>query len=82
MLPPHLVSLHIYPLKSSGGIAVAEAEVDETGLAYDRRWLLVGAEAHFLSQRSHPRMVLLDALAGGAEMLYVQVITAGMVELR
>ena len=67
MLPPHLASLHIYPLKSAGGIAVAEAEVDETGLAYDRRWLLVDAEGRFLSQRSHPRMALLrTALADGS----------------
>ena len=41
--------------------------MDEIGLAYDRRWLLVSAEARFLSQRSHLRMALLGtALADGS----------------
>ena len=39
----------------------------------------------YSTQLLHPAAALLDALealAGGAEMSYVQVITAGMVELR
>jgi uncharacterized protein YcbX len=54
-----LVSLHLYPLKSAGGFQVAEARADETGLAHDRRWMVVDAGGRFLTQRSHPRMALL-----------------------
>jgi uncharacterized protein YcbX len=54
-----LLSLHLYPLKSAGGIQVAQARVDETGLTHDRRWMVVDSRGRFLTQRSHPRMALL-----------------------
>ena len=54
-----LVSLHLYPLKSAGGIQVAEARVDAVGLAHDRRWMVVDHSGRFLTQRSYPRMALL-----------------------
>jgi uncharacterized protein YcbX len=64
---PQLVALHVYPLKSAGGIEIAEARVDETGLEHDRRWMVVDARGRFLTQRSHPRMALLrTALMAGA----------------
>lgn len=62
----HLRSLHLYPLKSAGGIAVAHADVDERGLRLDRRWLIVDGENRFLTQRSHPRMALLRTALPGA----------------
>jgi uncharacterized protein YcbX len=57
--PARLASLHVYPLKSAGGIALAEARVDATGLAHDRRWLIVDGNGRFVTQRSHARMALL-----------------------
>jgi uncharacterized protein YcbX len=56
---PSVAALYVYPLKSAGGIAVHEASVDETGLAYDRRWLIVDRQGRFVTQRSHARMALL-----------------------
>jgi uncharacterized protein YcbX len=53
-----LSSLHVYPIKSCGGTAVEEWEVDERGLRHDRRWMLVDESGRFLSQRRHPRMSL------------------------
>ena len=53
-----LTALHVYPLKSAGGIALDEARVDESGLAWDRRWLIVDAAGRFVTQRSHARMAL------------------------
>jgi uncharacterized protein YcbX len=47
-------SLHIYPVKSCRGIGVDHAEVGPTGFRFDRRWMVVGADGTFLSQRSHP----------------------------
>ncbi|MCC6410499.1 MAG: MOSC domain-containing protein, partial [Saprospiraceae bacterium] len=43
--------LHIYPVKSLGGIALEEATVEIRGLKYDRRWMLVDEEGMFVSQR-------------------------------
>lgn len=57
---PRVRALHVYPLKSAAGIAVTSAEVDEVGLALDRRWMVVDADGRFMSQRSHPRMALLE----------------------
>ncbi len=54
-----LSQLLIYPIKSLGGVAVAEAEVTPRGLRHDRRWLLVDAQNQFLTQRQHPELALL-----------------------
>ena len=54
-----LSGLHVYPIKSCGGITVEEWEVDERGLRHDRRWMLVDETGCFLSQRELPRMALI-----------------------
>lgn len=54
-----VASLHVYPLKSAGGVSVPASEVDETGLRHDRRWMVVDARNRFLTQRSHARMALM-----------------------
>jgi hypothetical protein len=55
---PCLTGLHVYPIKSARGIAVLEWEIDDFGLRYDRRWMVVDESGTFLSQRSHPRLAL------------------------
>jgi uncharacterized protein len=54
-----LSALHVYPIKSCGGAAVEEWEVDERGLRHDRRWMLVDETGGFITQRQHPRMALI-----------------------
>ncbi|MCC7466010.1 MAG: MOSC domain-containing protein [Saprospiraceae bacterium] len=54
-----LTQIHIYPIKSLGGISLQEAVVEPRGLRYDRRWMLVDAEGRFMSQREIPEMALL-----------------------
>ena len=54
-----LNGLYVYPIKSCGGIAVEEWEVDERGLRHDRRWMLVDEAGCFVSQREFPRMALI-----------------------
>lgn len=49
----------IYPIKSLGGISLQEAMVEEKGLQYDRRWMLVDEKGVFLSQREFPKMATL-----------------------
>lgn len=52
--------LWIYPIKSCAGISLTEAELTETGLAYDRSWMVVDAQGDFVSQRELPRMALIQ----------------------
>lgn len=56
----HLQDIYIYPIKSLGGIRLSEAEVQTAGLAHDRRWMVVDDNGHFLTQRAHPQMALLQ----------------------
>ena len=53
-----LSEIYIYPIKSLGGISLQEAWVEERGLQYDRRWMLVDEQNQFLTQRKFPRMAL------------------------
>jgi uncharacterized protein YcbX len=57
--PITLASLHVYPVKSCAGAALPEAMLVETGLEFDRAWMLVDADGEFLSQRELPRMALI-----------------------
>jgi uncharacterized protein YcbX len=54
----HLSGLNIYPIKAARGIALDQSEVDQFGLRYDRRWMVVDHSGMFLSQRSHARLAL------------------------
>ncbi|MFO7846911.1 MAG: MOSC domain-containing protein, partial [Balneolaceae bacterium] len=56
----HLQDIFTYPIKSLGGIRLEEATLEERGLKYDRRWMLVDKKGKFLSQRKHPKMALLQ----------------------
>ena len=55
---PILSALHVYPIKSCGGISVTEWEVDAFGLSFDRRWMLVTPQGRFLTQRELPALAL------------------------
>jgi hypothetical protein len=53
-----LTGLNIHPIKSARAIALDESPVDEFGLRYDRRWMVVAQSGVFLSQRTQPRLAL------------------------
>jgi uncharacterized protein len=53
-----LTGLNVYPIKAAAGISVNDWAVDEFGLRYDRRWMVVDRSGEFLTQRSHPRLAL------------------------
>lgn len=57
----HLAAIYRYPLKSAQGHSVEEAVMDRFGIAGDRRWMMVDASGRFCSQRSLPKMALLQA---------------------
>lgn len=54
-----LSDIYVYPVKSLAGIRIPSWTVVETGLKYDRKWMLIDSEQHFLSQRHLPRMALI-----------------------
>jgi uncharacterized protein YcbX len=53
-----LVEIHVYPLKGARGIALERADVLAGGLRHDRRFMLLGPEGQFLTQREHPQLAL------------------------
>ena len=50
--------LFIYPVKSCAGIEVQQALLTETGLQWDRAWMVVDAQDDLLTQRELPHMAL------------------------
>ena len=62
-------SLHVYPVKSCAGISLRESLLVETGLEFDRAWMLVDAHNEFVTQRALPRMVLIQPTLKSYEMI-------------
>lgn len=51
-----LSEINIYPIKSLAGISLNESVVEEKGLQFDRRWMLVDEKGMFFTQREFPKM--------------------------
>ncbi|HEY9067085.1 MAG TPA: MOSC N-terminal beta barrel domain-containing protein [Burkholderiaceae bacterium] len=65
-----LQALRIYPIKSCAGIALDEALLIETGLEFDRAWMVIDAETHhFVTQRELARMALIQPTLKHSEMV-------------
>lgn len=59
LIPAPVVSaIHIYPVKSCGGIAQTEATLDTWGFQYDRNWMVIQPDGRFMTQRHYPRLAL------------------------
>jgi uncharacterized protein len=54
-----LSEINIYPIKSLGGISLQSSVVEERGLKFDRRWVLVDDTNTFFTQRDFPEMALI-----------------------
>lgn len=62
-----VTALFTYPVKSCRGSAVPSADIDSLGFVGDRRFLVVDETGTFITQRTMPRMSLVDArLTDGA----------------
>jgi uncharacterized protein YcbX len=55
-----IAQLWVYPVKSCAGIPLTEVELTDTGLLYDRAWMVVDAQGEFVTQRELPRMALIQ----------------------
>lgn len=72
-----LSEMHLYPIKSCGGIRVESAALDRFGLVHDRRWMLVDQHNVALTQRQCAAMALIQTQLLGAGLrisLYGQVL--------
>lgn len=56
----HVSGLFIYPVKSLRGCAVDSAGLDALGFVGDRRFMVVNEQGQFLTQRTLPRMALIE----------------------
>ncbi|MCR8957170.1 MOSC N-terminal beta barrel domain-containing protein [Variovorax sp. CCNWLW225] len=54
-----IARLFVYPVKSCAGVELPEALLTETGLEFDRAWMVVDAQGEFVTQRQLPRMALI-----------------------
>ena len=64
-----ITQLVVYPVKSCAGVQVQEALLTETGLEFDRSWMVVDAQGAFLTQRELPRMALVQPQLKHYEMV-------------
>lgn len=55
-----IAQLNIYPVKSLKGICLNQSELQEHGLAWDRRWMLVDAQQRFVTQRQLPALATIE----------------------
>lgn len=62
-----LASVHIYPVKSLGGVDVDEAYVEPWGLRDDRRWLVLNPDGTVLTAREQHRMLGVTARPAGGD---------------
>jgi hypothetical protein len=60
-----VVGLNVYPVKSCRGISLREARLAETGIEFDRNWMVVDASGEFLSQREAPALALVEPMLNG-----------------
>jgi MOSC domain-containing protein len=61
--------LTVYPVKGLAGQPVEAAEVQERGFAWDRRWMLVGEDQRFLTQRQLPKLATFKAAVSAGELV-------------
>ncbi|WP_213957363.1 MOSC N-terminal beta barrel domain-containing protein [Variovorax sp. dw_954] len=64
-----IARLLVYPVKSCAGVDLPEVLLTETGLEFDRAWMVVDAGGEFVSQRELPRMALIQPKLKQFEMV-------------
>ena len=60
-----LAGIHIYPVKSLGGISLSTAQITARGLRYDRRFMLIDDDHEFITQREVPQMAAIRTAIDG-----------------
>jgi hypothetical protein len=65
----HIAALNVYPVKSCAGVPLEESLLIETGLEFDRAWMVVDPQGLFVTQRDLPRMALVRPQLKQLEMV-------------
>jgi uncharacterized protein len=68
-LNANISRLFVYPIKSCAGVELKESLLIETGLEFDRAWMVVDESGEFISQREFPRMALITPQLKQFEMV-------------
>jgi uncharacterized protein YcbX len=64
-----LSALAVYPIKSCAGLLLPEALLVETGLEFDRAWMVVDEHGEMLTQREWPRLALVQPQFKHSELM-------------
>ncbi len=67
--PCTVAAVWVHPIKSCGGIAVGSSLLIETGLEFDRAWMVVDAQGAMLTQRVLPRLALVQPTLRSSDMV-------------
>ena len=62
MSEPCVSQLSVYPIKSTSGIHLNHAYMEERGLAFDRRFVVARPDGGFITARTHPRLLLVHSV--------------------
>jgi len=57
---PTLTDIYIYPIKSVKAISQPAALVEQQGLKFDRRYMLIDLDGKFITGRTHPVLTQID----------------------
>ena len=68
-LHAHIAQLFIYPVKSCAGMALQESVLTDTGLEFDRAWMVVDAQGNFVTQREAPQLALVTPQFKGDQLV-------------
>ncbi len=68
-LQARIARLFVYPVKSCAGVELTETLLIETGLEFDRAWMVVDQAGEFVTQRELPRMALIRPQLRHTEMV-------------
>jgi uncharacterized protein len=60
VLQARINEIIVYPVKSCAGISLTESLCGETGLQYDRQWAIVDDSGQVLTQRTVPKLALIE----------------------
>ena len=64
-----VLRLRIHPVKGARGSNVDRMDFDGMGPRFDRRWMVVGADGVFISQRGRPELATVQATVAGRELV-------------
>lgn len=64
-----LSEIWVYPVKSCAGVSLRQSTLTETGLEWDRSWMVVNAQGQLVSQRQAPAMALMETRFRGSDVV-------------